>query len=132
MKKMLIALTIMLGSINLSASAATTTGTATFGVKQTIVFSDNSQIEIFYVQTPDGYKVCSETDFATQSFDKLLSVKSTTMELCRQYKGEVQYHAASLDEVRAIANKLVRQFNSWLNAYQHRTGKSLNDILSCF
>ena len=126
---MLIALTVML-SVALSASATTTSGTAIFGVKQTIVFSDNTELEIFYVKDTDGYKVYSETDLASQTFNRLLSVKKTSMELCRQYKGKVQCQAATLKEVRNIANNLYRQFNSWANNYQRKTGKSLDDVLN--
>ena len=124
---MLIVLTAVFGVV-LSASAVTTSGKADFGVKQTIVFSDDSQVEIYYVKDTDGYKVCSETNLATYTFDRLLTVKKTSMELCRNYKGEVQLKAASLSEVRSYANRLYRQLNTWLNNYQQRTGKSLDDI----
>ena len=56
MKKMLISLMVLLSSMNLLASTTTTSGTADFGVKQTIVFSDNSQITIFYIKDAEGYK----------------------------------------------------------------------------
>lgn len=103
-------LVALIGMISLSAFVVTKNGE--FVVEQSLSFKDGQNVTIYYVISSSGYDVYSESNLKKIPASRLNNLEDYSFNIVSSYKGNLYYHANTLDEVKSTARELYHKYKN--------------------